>query len=366
LVHFFDSHRECVYTANLFPDQIRLYVEKRRCYLTGDKEMRYWLISLALTSLTLTAVQAGEGVNEAKEPAKDKAPRQALRLTLEAPGGPVVIDKALTGRIPIRVWAENLSDKPIVVCRPVDGCTVAERDPRYIYRLVDGKGREVPRSEDNSCPWLNSLDERDFITLQPKEKTDLLKTAGVFGELTAHLFKDLQPGEYRLTLTYVMMGTGKAGLMPALKPGPKVAALLQKSLQGEATSNAVKVRFIAAPATEELLKIIESKEKKVLSPADAVLVLGHRRDPRGYRPTLAALSNKDWEIRRAAAFSLREYAAAYSVGQLKDKDIEGKIPPELLESLRKAADDSDGRVREIAAISLRFAKQYRDAAKHKK
>jgi hypothetical protein len=327
--------------------------------------MRYWLTSVVVTSLALATVQAGEGVNQAKEPAKEKAaPRpQGLRLSLEGPPGPVVIDRALSGQIPIRVWAENLTDEPIVVCRPVDGCMHVDRDPRFIYRLVDGKGREVRRSTDPGCPWLNPLYERDFITLKPKEKVDLLKTAGVFGELTTYLYENLQPGEYMLTLTYVMTREGKIGAKPAGMQGPKVAALLQKALPVEATSNSVALEFIPAPATEKLLKILADKEKKVLSPKDALLVLAYRRDPLGYRPTLAALSDKDWEVRWSAAFGLREYAAAYSVGQMKDKDI---IPPELLDSLSKAARDPDRRVREIAANSLRFARQYRDAAKPKK
>ena len=325
--------------------------------------MRYCLILAVLAPLTLPSVQASDVRAQAKEHAKDKAvqPQQVLRLTLDGPSEPLVLDRALSGQIPIRVWAENLSDKPIIVCRPVDGCMVVDRDPRYTYRLVDAKGREVRPSEDDGCPWKNVLQPRDFLTLKPKEKTDLLKTAGVFGELTTYLFPGLQPGEYTLTLRYSMTGEGKIGGKPAGLVNPNVPALLQKALKGEFTSNAVKVRFVPAPATDELLKTIDGKGEKLLSPANALLVVGSRRDQRGYQPALAALSNKDREVRWAAVIALREYAAAFSVGQMKHKDI---MPPELLETLAKAASgDPDRGVREVAAIGLKHAQEYQAAAK---
>jgi hypothetical protein len=275
----------------------------------------------------------------------------------------MVLDRALSGEFPIQLWAENLSDQPIVLCRPVDGSMAADRDPAYLFRLRDGKGREVPRSKGEGCPWQNNLQDRDFVTLRPKQKVELLKSAGAFGTLTSYQFEGLKPGDYTLTLTYVMTGEGKVGGKPAGAFGPNVQALLRKALRGEVTSNAVKLRLLPAPGTEALLKLIAGEGEKVLSPADALLVLGYRRDPRGYEPTLAALSDKDPEVRWAAAFSLRHYAAAYSVGQLKDKDI---IPPGLLKALTQSTHDSDQRVGEIAAVSLRFARECLEAARAKK
>jgi RNA polymerase sigma factor (sigma-70 family) len=318
------------------------------------------------TAILLASGASGQdfaGVPMHAEKNQAPLPAQALRLTLEAPDGPVVLDRALSGRIPIRLSAENLSDQRIIVCQPVDGSLIVKRDPQYIFRLVDEKGREVPRTTQDDCPSKNALHTRDFLTLQPKKKTDLLKTAGIFGELTTYLFPDLKPGEYKLTVTYVMAGDGNIHGVPAGLIHPKVQTLLQEAHRCEVTSDAVKVRIIPAPSTEELLKVLKGKGEKVVSPADALLVMGYRRDQRGYAPTLAALADKDWQVRWAAAFTLRDYAAAYSVGQLKDKHI---IPPELLESLNNATKDPDGRVREIAAISLKFAREYRDFVKAKK
>jgi hypothetical protein len=323
--------------------------------------VRYLLTLALLTSLPLATARpaAGPGTLQ-RPPDKPVRPGQVLRLTLEAPAGPLVLDRAISGQIPIRLWAENLSTQPVLVCLPVDGSLVSERDPRYIFRLVDQKGREVPRSTQEACPWQNNLHARDFVTLRPGQKIDLLKPAGAFGQLTTYLFPNLQPGEYTLTLTYVLTGEGKIGGKPAGQPDPRVSGLLQKALRGEVTSNAVKLRFIPAPGTDELIQILEGTGTTILEPADVLLILGHRREPRGYRVTLASLSNKDRDIREAAAFAMREYAAAYSVGQLKDKEI---IPPELIEALNKATRDPDQRVRQIAGVSLRFAKEYLEAVK---
>jgi hypothetical protein len=325
--------------------------------------MGHLFSSVVLTSLTLATVRGGETQEAA--PAKADSLAKIIRLTLEPPAGPVVLDRALSGTIPIRLWAENLSKEAVVLCRPVDGSMAGERDPRYVYRLIDGQGREVPRSKGDFCPWQNALQDRDFVTLKPKEKVDLLKGTGSFGLLTTYLFGDPGPGTYTLTLTYAMTGVGKVAGKPAGNPGRNVSTLLAKALRGQVTSSAVKVRFIPAPATEQLLKILDGTlrdgQEKVLGPADALLVVGYRRDEKGYGPALAALCAKDSEVRAAAAIALREYAAAYSVGQLNHKDI---IPPELLESLSKAAaDDSSYRVRSVAAISLRQAREMLEAAK---
>jgi len=321
---------------------------------------------MMLASIVMFSALVGErtGQQGLAQQNKGKKPEPVVRLMLEEPPTPIVLDLALSGKIPIRLCAENLSDKPVIMCRPVDGSYIVNRDPAYAFRLVDGKGHEVRRSTEIECPWLNPLHVGDFITLEPKKKVDLLKSAGTFGELTTHLFQGLKPGEYKLSVTYTMTGEGKTGGIPE-RPllNPRVPPLLEKALKGEIVSNAVKVRFVASPATaDELLKIADGKGDKVLSRSDAFLVLGHRRIEEGYRPMLAALSDKDWEVRWAAAFSLRHYAAAYSVGQMKHKDI---IPPELIESLSAATKDSDHRVREVANFSLKFAKEYRDYVKSK-
>jgi hypothetical protein len=275
----------------------------------------------------------------------------------------VVLDRALSGRIPVRLWAENRSDQPVLLCRPVDGSLVVDRDPAYLFRLVDGGGREVPRTDQDGCPWKNLLRDGDFVTVKPGQKVDLLGPSGTFGELSAYLFPNLQPGTYTLTLTYAMTGAGKLGGKPAGQPGANVPELLRKALRGKFTSNPVQVRFLPAPGTEELLQVLNGRKGQVLGPADALLVLGSRREPRGYRPALAALADQDRGVRRAAVLALREYAAAHSVGQLQDKAV---IPPELLEALGRACKDADAEVREVAAICLRQAREMLAAAKEKR
>src|SRR6516165_1850718 len=83
----------------LFPGLHRLFVETLRRRPTGDKEMRYCLILAVLAPLTLPSVQASDVRAQAKEHAKDKAvqPQQVLRLTLDGPSEPLVLDRALSG-----------------------------------------------------------------------------------------------------------------------------------------------------------------------------------------------------------------------------------------------------------------------------
>jgi hypothetical protein len=204
--------------------------------------------------------------------------------------------------------------------------------------------------------------------LKPGEKKEVLAGAGAFGQLTARHYEGLKPGTYRLTARYVMTRQGKvaggqAGGQPDGPVSEQASELLGKVWQGSVTSNAVTVRFATAPETAELLKILDGERKGILSAAEAIHVLGGRREQKGLEPTIKALSSKDTEVRRAAASALRHYAAAFSVGQLRDPEI---IPNKLLSALRAASSDLDAQVRQEAKFSLRCAQDYRKAVKEKK
>jgi RNA polymerase sigma factor (sigma-70 family) len=294
-----------------------------------------------------------------KRAAPQAAP--ALRLTLVGPEGPIILDPQLPGEISLRLWLENTSKKPIVICLPVDGSLARSRDPQYVFRLVDGAGKELLMN-DGGEGNLNALTARDFVELQPGERMEVLGPAEVFGTVLTYSFTGLKPGDYELTATYVLRGKNPPGSKAPGALNDEAAVLWKAAHRCEVTSNKVTVRFAAAPSTEHLLAVLEGKEKWP-SAAEAILILGGRRDLRGLAPTFKALQDAKAEVRWAAAFALRHYAAAYSVGQLQDKDI---IPPKLFDALKQAAADPELRVREAAATSLRFAEEYLAAARKEK
>jgi RNA polymerase sigma factor (sigma-70 family) len=290
-------------------------------------------------------------------------PKGPLRLTLEGPVRPVLLDRELNGPLPLRLWLENVSGEPLVVCLPVDGSMYLERDPRYVFRLTSRGGRALVPKDPQDCEWHNPLNKGDFITLKPGQMREVLGRVGAFGQLYASMYENLAPGEYRLTATYLLKGGCKLANIPPGPTGARTAALYGQAWRGEATSNAVTIRFARPPGTARLLDVLRGKGDGQVTAAEAVLVLGGRRDGRGLEPTLRSLADGPVEVRRAAAFALRHYAAAYSVGQLKDPTI---IPDRLFEALRRATDDPDREVRQTAAISLRFAREYLAAVKSKK
>jgi hypothetical protein len=212
------------------------------------------------------------------------------------------------------------------------------------------------------CDQRTALDPRDFFTLPPGGQREVLALAEAFGIVGTWMYKGVKPGECQMIATYVMAGKNPAG---SKAPDPfkaKAVELWKKAYRCEVTSNAVTVRFAAAPETEVLLGVLAGKEKWP-SAVEALLLLGARRDERGLEPTLKALKHDDAEVRWAAAFALRHYAAAFSVGQLNDKDI---IPTRMMDALKQAAADPSPRVREVAGISLGFAQQYLEAARKEK
>jgi hypothetical protein len=107
--------------------------------------MSYSASKWMLAAIIITTAFASEIFGQSGEAPKDKGKKAepTIRLTLEAPLNPIILDIALSGAIPIRLWAENLSDKPVIVCHPVDGSYLVQRDPAYVFRLVDAKGGEL-------------------------------------------------------------------------------------------------------------------------------------------------------------------------------------------------------------------------------
>src|SRR5262249_2694225 len=117
--------------------------------------MRYAMVFACLTSFALARAAA----QEKPDLTKDGLPRliKNVRLIVEAPHAPIVLDPALPGKIPLRIFAENFSEQPITLCRPADGSFVVDRDPAYVFRLVDAKGQEVRRNTEPGCAWNNYL-----------------------------------------------------------------------------------------------------------------------------------------------------------------------------------------------------------------
>ncbi len=169
-----------------------------------------------------------------------------LRISVEVSGAPVPLDCA----IPMMVWLENTSDRPLIVCGCLDGSRSLDRNPTYRVRLFDTAGREVPYRSRRWCGTFNPVREADFFRLQPGERVNAFDYLVIFDIPFPNEYPSLRPGPpYTLTVTYKMTGGGGPGNIPQQQEEGGVQALFDEALPCEITSPPVTVRFSEATST---------------------------------------------------------------------------------------------------------------------
>lgn len=140
-----------------------------------------------------------------------------------------------------RVSIANLTDRPLLLVRSLDGSASGMRYPRL---TVDRTGPAAPQPL-LRCGNTNNLREDDFVAVDPGDSFDPLGP-GAFGH---HLLAQplTEPGEYRYAMTY---DTDEAdidrwwGFMSPKSPGRRLKALLERVPKGVYASNAVTIRVI--------------------------------------------------------------------------------------------------------------------------
>lgn len=138
----------------------------------------------------------------------------------------------------LRIRLRNVSERPLLVLRPLDGSNVGWRVVEYSWSVSRPDGVPVTRRTIGRCGNTNGIEEADFVPLDPGEGVDL--ESHTFAGQPGNHFDLSAPGRYEITLTYrfrrdradpALNGSPLSG-----RAAPVVRDLLARADEGEVHS----------------------------------------------------------------------------------------------------------------------------------